>query len=171
MARVIPLVPGPDGARRLCLELPLMEGALFGSLPARLERVLTDPGSHRRVLERLFPPSYSDAGQERENRRLLGGALLDGRRELLRGIKSLIVAAESGPEGLRVVLGDAEADLLLRFVNDLRLLLATELGLEKNLGEVDLSPDDPAAPQYSLLVWLGGLESIMLDALLAPPPG
>ena len=165
MARVSPAEPAPDGRPRYRLELPRLEATLLASLPARLEHVLGDPGANRRVIERLFPASYADAKEELAHRRLLGGTLLDQRRAMLRDVRRLFVAAPTGRQGTTLLLGEVEIDVFLRFVNDLRLVLATELGIEKNLGETVVAPDDPAAPQYSLLVWLAGLESIVLAAL------
>ena len=42
------------------------------------------------------------------------------------------------------------------------LILATDLGIEENLGEetISVEPDDPDAPKYALLEYLGGVEAI-----------
>jgi hypothetical protein len=160
--------PLSDAAnRRWSLELPAVEAAVLLSLPDRLEAVLADPDGNRRIVDRLFPASYSDADEERENRRLLGGSLLDARREMLADVRGALAGGRRRRRGLVLELAPGGIDLLLRFINDIRLLLATDLGIEQNLGELTIDPGHPEAPKYTLLVYLGGLEGLLVDAVNA----
>jgi hypothetical protein len=170
------------------LHLPGLESSIIDALPDRLEQLLGNPDENRRVIERLFPVSYSDAEQEREHRRLLGSALLSERRDMLKRVRISLRAArrrarEAGATGVAPGAGagagagadlgvrlDADTlDLWLRFVNDLRLMLATELGVEENLGSKVIEPTDPDGPRYTLLVYLGGLESLLVEAAIGDP--
>ncbi|HTE05037.1 MAG TPA: DUF2017 family protein, partial [Planctomycetota bacterium] len=123
----------------------------------------------RRIIDRLFPASYSDPSQEREHRQLLGSSLLESRRELLADVRMLLASGVRSRKGLRLLLGPGSTDQLLRFLNDMRLVLATDLGVEKNLGDLDIPADHPEAPKYALLVYLGGLESVLVEMLIGNP--
>lgn len=134
-------------------------------LPAQLEALLAGPRT--RVLDRLFPPSYSDAGEEEAHRELLGRALLDERRAMLVAVRGALAGARQDGRGLRLTLDGVAMDLWLRFLNDVRLVLATDLGIESNQhpGRDEIPPSHPDAPRLALLDYLGGLEALMVDAL------
>ena len=167
MARIRPADGPPAG--RWVLELPPVEASLVGRLPERLAAVLKDPDSNRRIVDRLFPASYSDPAEQKEHRRLLGSSLLQDRQQMLADVKATLSAAPRGGQGLQLTLDAAALDLLLRFINDVRLLLATELGIDKNLDQLSVSPTDKDAPKYTLLVYLGGLEALIVDAVMGTP--
>ena len=163
MARIRPADGAP--ARRWVLELPPVEASLVGRLPERLAAVLKDPDANRRIVDRLFPASYTDPDEQKEHRRLLGSSLLQDRQQMLADVKATLAAAPRSGQGLELSLDAATLDLLLRFINDVRLLLATELGIDKNLDQLSVSPTDKDAPKYTLLVYLGGLEALLVDAV------
>jgi Domain of unknown function (DUF2017) len=161
--------PPDGGERRWTLTLPPPEAALLAALPEQLSRLLSNPDSNRKIIDRLFPASYSDPAQQREHRELLGSSLLENRRELLADIRMLLASGARSRKGLRLLLGPGSTDQLLRFLNDMRLVLATDLGVEKNLGELTISAEHPEAPKYALLVYLGGLESVLVEMLIGDP--
>lgn len=162
MARIEATEGQPPG--HWTLELPPLEASLIAKLPERLAAVLKDPDGNRRIVDRLFPPSYTSASEQREHRRMLGSSLLQDRQQMLADVRAALAAAPRTPQGLRLPLDAASLDLLLRFVNDVRLLLATELGIDKNIGEIEVAPTDKDAPKYTLLIYLGGLEALLVDA-------
>lgn len=164
MARV--QASGEGAARRFTLHLPPAEARVVAGLPRQLEELLAHPERNRRVIERLFPASYSDAAEQAEHRRLLGQSLLEARRELLADARRRLEGARRGPRGLDLTLDAAGLDGFLRFVNDVRLVLATDLGLDRNLSEVQVRPGDPDAPRWSLLVYLGALEHELVAAAI-----
>jgi len=163
MARIRPAEGAPAG--RWILELPPLEASLVAKLPERLAAVLRDPDGNRRIVDRLFPASYSDPAEQREHRRLLGSSLLQDRQQMLADVRAALAAASRGSQGLQLMLDASSLDLLLRFVNDVRLLLATELGIDRNLDQIQVAPTDSDAPKYTLLVYLGGLEALLVDAV------
>jgi hypothetical protein len=167
MARIRPAEGAPAG--RWVLELPPVEAALVGRLPDRLAAVLKDPDANRRIVDRLFPASYSDPAEQKEHRRLLGSSLLQDRQQMLADVKAAFAAVPRTGHGLELTLDAAAVDLLLRFINDVRLLLATELGIDKNIDQIKISPTDKDAPKYTLLVYLGGLEALIVDAVMGTP--
>jgi len=171
MSRIVSMSADPESGRpRWRLVLRALEARIVLSLPAQLEQLLTNPDHNRRIMRRLFPTSYADATLERENRRLLGETLIEGRRLLLVEIRADLEGGKRpGRRSLRIELDELGMDRWLRFVNDIRLVIATDLGIESNLGDEEaVAADDPDAPRYALLDYLGGLEHIMLEALSDP---
>ena len=51
-------------------------------------------------------------------------------------------------------------------MNDVRLVIATDLGIRENIGDDDVvDPGNPDAPKYALLEYLGGVEAILVEAV------
>lgn len=165
MTRVEPLEPGPDGHPRWRLRVPALEASILAGLPDRLEDLLTHPERNARIIARLFPRAHDDETDNLEYRRLLGDSLFDSRREMVGQVRSMLGAARAVGDSLHLELGPREIDVWLRFVNDARLMLATDLG-------VDGAPDDhpvdwghPDAPRHALLEYLGAVEMLLLGAV------
>ncbi len=156
---------GPAHPRRWLLSFQPLEARIVTDLPDRVTRVLADPNQNRAVIDRLFPPSYSDAKEEAENRRLLGASLYEERRALLDDIRACLRDGRTKTDGLHLELGRHEMDLWLRFINDLRLLLATELGIDTNIDHSAIDWEHADAPKFALLEYLGGLEYLLVEAL------
>lgn len=151
---------------RWMLHLLPIETTIIEGLPEQVEALLTDPASNRRVIDRLFPPSPDALDDEEVDRAMLGSCLLDSRKDLLAGFKSLVAGADRDQEGMHLELEAGGMDLVLRFANDVRMILATDLGVEQNLGEETVVPvGHPDAPKWALLEYLGGLEALLLEAL------
>jgi hypothetical protein len=149
------------------LRLVDLEASLMTSLPDQLEALLANPESNRRVIARLFPISYDDPEEEALSRQLLGNSLLDDRRETVAAFREHLAGGKRKPGSLELKLDVQSVDLWLRFMNDMRLILATDLGIEENLDEdsVQLGPEHPDAPKYALLEYLGGVEAILIEAV------
>ena len=171
----------PETGQRLWrLHLLKVEAAILRGLPEQLRQLLDNPDSNRPVVDRLFPVSYADPEEERENRRLLGQGLLDERKQVLELMDAEMLRAkptkskgDKGDQGIELELDGAQLDLWLRFVNDVRLVLATDLGVSAETepdpadegSEGDGSaPQPPEDPKRALLEYLGGLESILVEA-------
>jgi hypothetical protein len=153
------------GKRRWILHLPPTEARIVAGLPDQLTRLLTMPGENQRVIERLFPPSYADAAEEAANRDLLGGTLLDERKQLLVAVRAGLAAATRDRQGTHLALDEASLDLWLRFLNDIRLVIATDLDIKTNLSDVHVPPGHPDAARHSLLVYLTALEAALVDSI------
>lgn len=166
MTRLLPDGTDARGRKRWSLVLLPVEAAIVKSLPDQLASLLADPDSNRRVIDRLFPPGYTDEQEQRDNRELLGASLLGERKQMLEEARELLDGGFSAPDGgLTLPLLPEQMDLLLRFLNDVRLVLATDLGIEKDISAEEPEPDDPDAPRHALLEYLGGVEAILVDAL------
>ena len=148
------------------LHLLPLEASIIEGLPEQLSALLADPASNRRVIERLFPPSGQGRKDEAADRAMLGSSLLDSRKELLADFKALLKGGARDDKGLHLDLDDFEMDLVLRFANDVRMVLATDLGIEQNLDDEPPVPLDHAdSAKWALMEYLGGLEAMLVDAL------
>ena len=142
-----------DGGVQLGLsreERTLLVG-LAAELRSLLEGATGDP-----ALRRLFPPAYDDEGDERAYRDLMGGELLDGRREAL---ELLARTAEQKR------LSAEEADAWLRALNDLRLVLGTRLDVQEDTLLDDLRPDDERAAGLAVYGYLSWIQEQLVAAL------
>lgn len=127
------------------------------------------------VLQRLFPTAYPDDEEAAgEFRRFTETSLRDGKA---RAAASIIDALEEAglpqepDDGLMidVELDPHEANAWLRSFTDLRLALATRLGIEE--GDEDywqsLPEDDPRTQAHDIYEWVGYLQETLVMALSA----
>ena len=126
------------------------------------------------VLRRLFPTAYPDDEEAAaEFRRFTEGSLRDGKADAAAAIIDALEEAGLPPlleeEGLviDVELDEAAATAWLRSFTDVRLALATRLGIEE--GDEDywhtLPDDDPRAQAHDIYEWVGYLQETLVDAL------
>jgi hypothetical protein len=126
------------------------------------------------VLARLFPTAYPDDDDAAaEFRRFTEGGLRDGKAA---GAISIIDALEEAglpPEltddGLMidVELDPAAAETWMRSFTDVRLALATRLGVEEGDEAYwhSLPDEDPRAQAHDIYEWVGYLQETLVDAL------
>jgi Domain of unknown function (DUF2017) len=126
------------------------------------------------VLARLFPSAYSEDDEAAsEFRRFTEGTLRDGKA---RAACTIIDTLEEAglPEQLTedgliidVELDLPTAEIWMRSFTDLRLALATRLGVEE--GDEDywlsLPDDDPRAQAHDIYDWVGYLQESLVGAL------
>ena len=165
--RVIPLRPkGPEDPI-VRLVLAPIEARVLASLPDELRMILTDVDDPAGVVARLFPTTHrQDPELEREHRQLIGQSLFEERLEaLLRFEKTLAPARQTGRRATKVNLDQGEADLWLHVLNDVRLMLGTQLGIESN-GWSDEPPADlEQRARFDLLNALSGIQDALISAL------
>jgi hypothetical protein len=127
------------------------------------------------VLARLFPTAYlEDDEAAAEFRRFTEGALRDSKAA---GAAAVIDALEEAglptePAADQRLVIDVELDheaalVWLRTFTDLRLALATRLGVEQDdeMFWAALSDDDPRSQAHDIYEWIGALQETLLDAL------
>ncbi len=138
-------------------------------LPQRLRAVLQRRDFSDRVVTRLFPKAYRSEGEETEYRRLLGEDLL---RRKLEGVVLFEKTLRNWKEGIlqvQVMVTPDDFELWLGFVNDMRLVLGTELDIQDESWGQALDPSHPQAQDMALLHYLSWLEEELLRAAGAPP--
>ena len=149
-----PIEPTSQGTVRLRLsgrERSLIREEL-ADLRARLEGDLDDP-----ALERLFPPAYAEAADdEAEYRRLMRGDLLSGHLESLRVFEETLD---------KTAIGESEAAAWLGAMNQLRLVLGTELDVTDDTFIDDIDRSDPQARELALYAYLTWLQELLVEAV------
>lgn len=126
------------------------------------------------VLQRLFPTAYAeDAEAAGEFRRFTERTLRDGKS---RGARTVIDALEEAglpvddvddAVHVDVELDEGEALTWLKSFTDIRLALATRLGVEEGDEErwASLPDDDPAAQAHDIYEWVGYLQETLVEAI------
>ncbi|MAG56386.1 MAG: hypothetical protein CMJ83_08860 [Planctomycetes bacterium] len=153
---------GDDPHFRIILDVG--ERAVLQGLPERLETLLLHPDRSPKVIDRLFPPAHHDPDREREHRELIGSTLFEERRESLKAFAATLAIPPDGPL-VTLDVDLATINLWLHVVNDFRLLLATELGIEDN-DYHERPPEDPDAYEsFVLLEHLSSLQYMLLEAV------
>jgi hypothetical protein len=126
------------------------------------------------VLARLFPTAYADDEEAAaEFRRFTEGTLRDGKSQaaiaIIDGLEDAGLPPELTEEGLHidVELDPATAETWLRSFTDLRLALATRLGVEEGDEAFwhALPDEDPRAQAHDIYEWVGYLQETLVDAL------
>ena len=126
------------------------------------------------VLARLFPTAYpGDEESAAEFRRFTEGTLRDGKAgaacTVIDGLEESGLPPELTEEGLMidVELDEPTAETWLRSFTDLRLALATRLGVEEGdeAFRHALPEDDPRAQAHDIYEWVGYLQETLVDAL------
>ena len=126
------------------------------------------------VLARLFPTAYPhDEEAAGEFRRFTEGSLRDHKARAAVGIIETLeeagLPAQLDQDGLIVDIELDQADALtwMKSFTDIRLALATRLGVEE--GDEDywlaLPDDDPRAHVYDIYQWVGYLQETLVDAV------
>lgn len=128
-----------DGRYDLVLDPHLREamGSLLGELDELVETGTDDPG-----LRRLSPPAYlDDPEKDIEYQLLAGDELRSSRRAAIQTVR-----ASLGAETLT----EAELWAWIQSLNALRLVVGTRLGIDEDDHSIDVDPDDPEAPLWSI---------------------
>jgi Domain of unknown function (DUF2017) len=125
------------------------------------------------VLARLFPTAYADEEAAAEFRRFTEGTLRDGKAAGAAAIIDALEEAGLPPQleeqrlTIDVELDDAAALVWLKSFTDLRLALATRLGVEQDDEAywAALPDDDPRSQAHDIYEWIGALQETLIDAL------
>jgi len=148
----------PDGAGGYRLHLPAEEREVLRALPEQLRALLqTDDPS----LQRLFPPAYGDTEADREYDAMVRADILEGRLAALAIVERTVDARRLDEEQLQAWLGSLE---------NLRLVLGTQLDVDEATYVEELDPRDPRAPALALYGYLSWLQEQAVEALTAGLP-
>ena len=129
------------------------------------------------VLARLFPTAYAhDAEAAGEFRRFTEGTLRDGKARaastVIETLEDAGLPLELDDDSLLVI--DVELDretahVWMRSFTDIRLALATRLGIEDGDEEfwLSLPDDDPRAAAHDIYEWIGYLQETLVQSLMS----
>lgn len=128
------------------------------------------------VLARLFPSAYAeDEEASAEFRRFTEGGLRDGKSSaaitIIDCLEDAGLPMEVSEDGLHfdVELDEETAETWMRCFTDVRLALATRLGVEDGDEAYwhGLPDDDPQAQAHDIYEWVGYLQETLVEALTA----
>lgn len=128
------------------------------------------------VLARLFPSAYPDDEEAAgEFRRFTESSLRDGKSRAAIAIIDTLEDAGLPPEPIDdtlridVELDARTAETWLRSFTDIRLALATRLGVEEGDEEYwhNLPDEDPTAQAHDIYEWVGYLQETLVQALMS----
>jgi len=128
------------------------------------------------VLARLFPTAYTDDDEAAaEFRRFTEGTLRDGKAAaagtIIDALEDAGLPPELSEDGLHidVELTPDDAEIWMRSFTDIRLALATRLGVEEGDEAYwyALEDDDPRAQAHDIYEWVGYLQETLVAALTA----
>jgi hypothetical protein len=132
------------------------------------------------VLARLFPTAYpGDEEAASEFRRFTEGALRDGKAAaactVIDTLEEAGLPEQLTEDGLMidVELDEPTAETWLRSFTDVRLALASRLGVEEDDDAYwfSLPDDDPRSQAHDIYQWVGYLQETLVDALMAAGKG
>lgn len=152
------LRPGPGKSLEVGLEE--YEAEILRRLGGEMQILLeADLPPADKVTARLFPAAYETAEEERAYRDLVGDELRDDKKAALQAMVGAL--GDDGP--VQVTLTEDEIDQWLALITDLRLAIGTRLEVTEETMSQEVDPDDPDAPAYSILHWLGWLQESILE--------
>ena len=126
------------------------------------------------VLARLFPTAYADDEEAAaEFRRFTEGSLRDGKAaaavKVIDCLEEAWLPDELTEDGLHfdVELDEPTAETWMRSFTDIRLALATRLGVEEGDEEYwhNLPDESPEAQAHDIYEWVGYLQETLVEAL------
>jgi hypothetical protein len=139
---------------RVRVNLEVHERLLLGEILDELEGLLADPDDPE--LRRLFPPAYSDRGDDEQYRSLVRDQLVSGRSKALATVRETL----SG-ETLEL----EQADQWLRALNDMRLVLGTRWDVTEQLDYGKLDLNEPRGRELAVYGYLSWLQEQLVEAL------
>ncbi len=152
----------PDGT--IQADVSRDEALLLQNLASQVSDLLREGNGEDPAIVRLLPDAYpDDSDASAEFRRFTSSGLID--RKMMNAdivLATLTRAIESG--GLR--LDQNEAQAWLRSLTDIRLTIASRLGIESD----DYEPHGDTVLQ-DLYDWLGFIQNSLVDAVDHEPPG
>lgn len=125
------------------------------SVLGRLGDPSEDPGAAR-----LAPPVYLDDPEADAEWRRLAGAELSAARRADRSALEMVLEAVDTAQGGEVIVSVAEAEAMMRVLNEARLVLAARWGVDTPDAYDDLRPE--ASNVLSFLGWLVSELAIVL---------
>jgi len=109
------------------------------------------------VMQRLFPDAYDTAEEANAYRELVDDDLRSAKLAALNDVSESL--------GPTITLTLDQASGWLTLLTDMRLAIGTRLDVTEETMATEVESDDPDAPAYSVLHWLGWMQEMMLRAM------
>ncbi|MEC9477132.1 MAG: DUF2017 family protein [Planctomycetota bacterium] len=131
------------------------------TIPGVLRKIIENPDSNQKAAARLFPPAYSDPDAQKEHRRLLEDDIQKRQLQKLAIFEKVLAASDTGMSTLDIP--EKDFDAVLAVLTDLRIVLATDLGIESDDWEDDLDEEQMEDPRLQILQILGAIQHLLLE--------
>jgi hypothetical protein len=154
----LPFHPNGDGTFTIGLDTEVRE--FLADLPRQL-RTLIEEGDEAST-RRLFPPAYhrqDDSEREEEYRRFMREDLIASKLGAMNVLQEKAHAETLTTEDMVAWMGA---------INDIRLVLGTQLDVYEGMDTDDLPDDDERLPALSAYGWLSGLLELIVMGLSGP---
>jgi Domain of unknown function (DUF2017) len=153
--QILPFHPNGDGT--FTIGLALEDREFLGDLPRQMKALIEsdDEASTRR----LFPPAYhreADGEREEEYRRYMREEILISKTAAMEMIREKVDGETLTTE---------EMMAWMSAINDIRLVLGTQLDVYEGFDIDDLDADDPRLPGMAAYGWLSGLLELIVARL------
>ena len=146
------------------IRMPPVALECLHALPQRLRALLDNPDFNDRVVQRLFPVAYKDPQREAEYRQLLGDDLRQRKLEAIGVFEAILAESRLKRRRATMTIAAEHFGACLHVVNDMRLLLGTEMDIREDIWEKDIDPADPRSESLILLHFLSFFEESLLQA-------
>lgn len=159
---------GPFARRRGAIEAVLrdFEIGILRGVAAEIREVIAAE-ERPDFTRRLFPPAYEgDESAQREYAQMTAADLIEQKTVALDAVERSLDGARKKRGMWTVSLDEDEADAWLRVLNDARLSLGTRLDVTEDDYDRQIDSSDPEATQRELYLWLGWLQSNLVDTLM-----
>jgi hypothetical protein len=111
------------------------------------------------VVGRLMPAAYEDAVEQAKYRDVLGDSLRQAKLEAID-----VVEQGVGTTGKsEATVSDEQVPAWLGVITDIRLAIATRIGVTQEMMDEQLDPTDPNAAALSIVHWLAWLQESMIE--------
>lgn len=160
---------GPFVRRRggVAMRLGEAEATLLRRVVGDLRAEIDAPGRPDHM-HRLFPPAYTeDSEAQAEFARLTGEDLAEQKRAALDAVERALGRGKVRRGLWTTDLADDDVSALLGVLNDARLTIGTRLGVTEEMGDQPIDQSDPEAFAKTVYLYLGWLQSFLVDELLA----
>jgi len=137
------------------------EARLIVQLTGQIGAMLAEPGADDAALRRLLPDAYRDDAEAAEEfRRFTAEGLAD--RKVLNGqtVAASLADASGAASAVKVRLDEQQAQAWIRAISDIRLTIATRLGIERD--DDRPKPDEPLGDIYD---WLAFVQESLVVAM------
>ena len=113
------------------------------------------------VLTRLMPAAYEDAAEQARYAEVLGDSLRSAKLDAIDVVERGI--GDKG--GAEALVTDDQAPAWLSVLTDIRLAIATRVGVTQEMMDAQPESSDPNAAALSVVHWLGWLQDSMIGSI------
>ena len=149
------------------VELGIGEYGVLRSIPDRLRTVLARADGSEAVTGRLFPSGYRDPKQDADFQDLVREELLRRKLDCIEAFERTLTEVRVKTRSVVVQLDGEDFEFWLGFLNDFRLVLGVELGIEDDGWSSDaamMEEDAERAHDFALLHFLSLIQELLLGA-------